>query len=255
MTKVISLFNQAGGVGKSTLTMNLGYHLAQKQHRVLLVDMDPQGSLTLFMGLEPSELKQTVYEMLIDDEGDGDTAPPLHQLHKMTLLPANINLSGAELELVTADARDYRLKDALRDLQPQYDFVLVDCPPSLGILSYISLVASTHVLVPIQTQYKAFCGTELLFKTVARIRKRTNPDLKFAGFLPTMYASQNSQDRRALGAIAEQMSSIGKVFEPIGRSTAFADAVEDHLPLAVFNPKHPALAVLDNIAEYLEKVT
>jgi len=252
MTKIISLFNQAGGVGKSTLTMNLGYHLVQRKHRVLLVDMDPQGSLTLFMGLEPSELEDTVYELLMDE--DDEVKPPLYQVHDMTLLPANINLSGAELELVTADARDFRLRDALEPLLPDYDFILVDCPPSLGILSYIGLVASTHVLVPIQTQYKAFCGTELLFKTVARIRKRTNPHLELAGFVPTMYASQNSQDKRALGAIAEQMSSVAKVFEPISRSTAFADAVEDHVPLAVFSAKHPALAVLDSIADYLESL-
>lgn len=252
MSKIISVFNQSGGVGKSTLTMNLGYHLAKRKHRVLLVDMDPQGSLTLFMGLEPSELPKTVYDLLMSDEED--SSPPIYQLHGMELLPANINLSGAELELVTADARDYRLRDVIESFLAGYDFILIDCPPSLGLLSYISLVASTHVLVPIQTQYKAFCGTELLFKTIARIKKRTNPDLQIAGFIPTMYAAQNSQDKRAMGAIAEQMASIGKVFEPIGRSTTFADAVEDHVPLAVFNAKHPALTVLNRIAKYLEEL-
>lgn len=255
MSKVIAIFNQSGGVGKSTLTMNLGYHLAQRENKVLLVDLDPQGSLSLFMGLEPSELQQTVYDLIMDEEVEEKIAALLHHLHGMDLLPANINLSGAELELVTADARDYRLRDGLDLIRSQYDFILIDCPPSLGILSYISLVAATHILVPIQTQYKSFCGTELLFKTVARIKKRTNPKLKFAGFVPTMYASQNSQDKRALEAIAEQMSDIAKVFEPIVRSTAFADAVEDHVPLAVFNPKHPALSHLNRIAAYLEELS
>ncbi|HEY9750112.1 MAG TPA: ParA family protein [Allocoleopsis sp.] len=250
MSQIIAVFNQAGGVGKSTLTMNLGYQLAQrKKQKVLLIDMDPQGSLTLFMGLEPSELKETIYESLMEDR-------PLepHSLHGMDLVPANINLSGAELELVMADARDFRLQEALKPVRDRYHYILIDCPPSLGLLSYISLVAATHILVPIQTQYKAFCGTELLFKTVARVKKRTNPKLQIAGFVPTMYASQNSQDKRALQAITEQMSPVAKVFEPIVRATALADAAEDHVPLLLYSAKHPALEVLNQIAKHLEKL-
>jgi chromosome partitioning protein len=160
VSRIIALFNQSGGVGKSTLTMNLGYHLQQRQHRVLLVDMDPQGSLTLFMGLEPSELKETIYDSVI-----ADRPLPVHpNIHGMDLVPANIKLSGAELELVMADMRDIRLQDALKPVQEQYDFILIDCPPSLGLLSYISLVSATHVLVPIQTQYKAFAEPNFSFQ-------------------------------------------------------------------------------------------
>ena len=158
MSKVIAVFNQSGGVSKTTLTMNLGYHLAQSQQSVLLVDMDPQASLTTFMGLEPSELGKTVYEAIL-----GEEPLPIHQnIHGIDMAPANINLSGAELELVVADMRDIRLKEALEPVIAQYQFILIDCPPSLGILSYISLVAATHVLIPIQTEYKALKGTELL---------------------------------------------------------------------------------------------
>ncbi len=247
MSQVIALFNQAGGVGKSSVTMNLGYSLVQRDRRVLLVDLDPQSSLTLFMGLEPSELKRTIYESLLEDKPLAIHA----DVYGMDLVPANIRLSGAELELVTADMRDTRLKDALQPVQKNYDFVLIDCPPSLGILSYISLVAANYVLVPIQTQYKAFCGTEMLLSTVARVRSRANRTLKIAGFVPTMYTARNSQDVRALEAIQQQMAEFGKIFAPIVRATAFADAAEAHQPLALYSPRHPSLEILDTIATHL----
>lgn len=247
--KIISLFNQSGGVGKSTLTMNLGYHLSQN-YKVLIIDFDPQGSLTFFMGLEPSELTATIYDSLIDDE-----PLPIHSFNddKLHLVPSNIRLSGAELELVSVDMRDLRLVDTLSTIKDNYDYILIDCPPSLGILSYISLVASTHLLVPIQTQYKSFCGTELLLSTVARVKKRANRDLEVLGFVPTMFAKNNSQDNRAVEAIKEQLTDIATVFDPIPRSTAFADAVENHLPLYQHFPKHPALKPLTEIANYIAK--
>lgn len=249
MPRVISLFNQSGGVGKTTLTMNLGYHLALRSHRVLLMDLDPQSSLTTFMGLEPLEIEKTLYNALLDDE-----PLPIHRdIHGIDLAPANINLSGAELELVTADMREQRMKDAIAPILSQYDYILIDCPPSLGILSYISLVASTHVLIPVQTQYKAFQGTDLLFRTIKRVRTRANRSLQIAGYLPTMFARGNSQDQRILQAILEQFSSVeGVVFPSIPRTTAFADASEQHLPLALYSPKHPVITIFNSVAQILE---
>lgn len=249
LSRVITVFNQSGGVGKSTLAMNLAYHLQERKHSVLLVDMDPQGSLTTFMGLDPTSLKQTVYESVLQ----GKPLPIHSDIHGLSLVPANIRLSAAELELVVADMRDVRLKDALEPVIEQYDFILIDCPPSLGLLSYISLVAATHVLMPIQTQYKAFCGTELLLSTVARVRSRPNRKLGIAGFIPTMYDSRNVQDARTLEAIREQLKKIGEVYPPIPRSTAFADASEDHVPLALHNRKNPAVPILKQIAQSMEK--
>ncbi len=248
MALVITFFNQAGGVGKTTLTMNLGYHLAQRKKRVLLLDMDPQSSLTNFMGLNPKNLSNTLYETIVNEE-------PLaihRQIYGMDLVPTNINLSIAEMQLVGADMRDFRLKDAIEPIAGEYDFILIDCPPSLGLLSYISLVAATHILVPIETHYKAFQGTDLLLQTFARVRKKANRKLRIAGFIPTRYDARNSQDTRTLDAIHQQLSSSGKVFSPISRSTAFADASEQQMPLALYNPKHPSLSVLDEIAQTLE---
>jgi len=250
MGKVIALFNQAGGVGKSTLAMNLGYSLAQRKQRVLLVDMDPQSSLTTFMGLEPGTLERTIYNAIVLEEA----LPIHHQLHGMALVPAQLKLSDAEQELVTAYMRDIRLKDALEPVREQYDFILIDCPPSLGMLSYISLVATDYLLIPIQTQFKAFQGTDMLLQTLQKVKAKPNRNLKIAGFVPTMYDSRNSHDELTLKAIQEQLAPIGKIFPVIPKSTVFADASMDRVPLAVYSPKHPAKKVLDGIAREMEKL-
>ena len=244
--RIIALFNQAGGVAKSTLTMNLGYHLAQQEQRVLLVDMDPQASLTKFMGLIPKELDSTVADAIIEE-----LPLPIHEgIHGMDLAPSNRVLSGAEMQLVNAPLRDFRLKEALEPLLSEYEFILIDCPPSLGLLSFISLVAATHVLVPIETHIKAFEGTDELLQTLNSVKK-ANKKLQIAGFVPTRYAKSNSADVRTLGAIQEQLSSWGKIFPPVPRATAFVDASEEREPLAVYAPKHPAVALLEQIAQSL----
>ncbi|ACK74125.1 Cobyrinic acid ac-diamide synthase (plasmid) [Gloeothece citriformis PCC 7424] len=248
--RTIALFNQAGGVAKTTLTQNLGYHLAKRQHRVLLIDMDPQASLTKFMGLIPKELDKTVADAIIDE-----LPLPIHtNIHSMDLAPSNRILSGAEMQLVNTPLRDFRLKEAIEPVLSEYDFILIDCPPSLGLLSYISLVAATHVLVPIETHLKAFEGTDELLQTLNSVRK-ANKKLSIAGFVPTRYAKSNSADVRALGAISSQLSAWGKIFPPIPRATAFVDASEDRAPLAVYDPKHPAVRLLEQIAQSLEVLT
>ncbi|KAI9129249.1 ParA family protein (plasmid) [Acaryochloris sp. CCMEE 5410] len=251
MTRIITIHNQAGGVMKSTLTMNLGYHLGQRGHSVLLIDMDPQASLTIFMGLEPGDLEQTICDAILD-EG----LLPIHKdIHHVDLIPSNIDLSAAEMQLVSTIMRELRLKTVLESELEHYDFILIDAPPSLGILSVLSLVASTHVLIPIHTQHKSFKGTELLLNSVAAVRKNANRDLKLAGVIPTIYASRNVQDESTLDAIKEQLSAITTVYPPIPRSTAFPDATQKCLPLSLHDPKHPALRVLEDIANGMEKLS
>jgi len=250
VVKIISLFNQSGGVGKTTLTMNLGYQLAQRGHRVLLVDMDPQASLTNFMGVEAYKLSKTVYHAIVHDE-----ELPIHtDLHGLDLAPTNIQLSGAEMELVLAEFREVRLKDALEPVQDRYDFILIDCPPSLAILSYISLVASTHVLVPIQTHYKSLIGCDMLLDTVARVRQRANRKLQIAGFIPTMHEGQTVQGKTSLNTVQNQLSGTATVFPAIPRAIAFADAAQLHEPLALSFPKHPVVDILNQITDALEAV-
>ncbi|MEB3311061.1 MAG: ParA family protein [Snowella sp.] len=250
MTKIIALFNQAGGVGKTTITHNLGYHLSRRGHEVLLIDLDPQSSLTTFVGINPDELEQTPFDALINEE-------PLNVItteQGFDLVPTNITLSVAEIQLVNLDFREIRLKEALLPIQANYDFVLIDCPPSLGLLSYTSLVAATHVLIPIETHFKAFQGTNLLIQTIAKVKKRGNRDLKIAGFIPSRYAPTNSQDKRTLAAIQEQFGQVGQVFEPIPRLTAFVDASEENLPLALYEPKSSAILPLENLTTAIEQL-
>jgi chromosome partitioning protein len=247
VSQIIAIFNQAGGVGKSTLTMNLGYELGQRGHRVLLVDMDPQGSLTLFMGLEPHELEKTIYGSLMDDE-----SLAVHSVHGIDLVPANIDLSGAEIGLVMADMRDTRLKVALQEARKDYDFILIDCPPSLGLLSYLSLVAADQVLVPIQTEFKAFRGTGLLLSTVGRVKKRANAKLKICGFIPTLYDARKSQHKRAYQAIQEQLSEVAPVLAPVSDATAWSDAAEARQPLALYSPNHAALTAFAEVISHVE---
>lgn len=256
MSKILALFNQAGGVAKSTTTLNLGYHLAQRALRVLLIDIDPQASLTSFMGIEPSELETTIYDALVP-KGDEIESLPIHQnIHGMDLLPANIDLANAEQELIFAELRELRLKQILEPVRDNYDFILIDCPPSLGILSHISLVATDYVLVPIQCQFKALKGTDSLLHTVARIRKRLNPKLKIAGFLPTMYQASNSLDNRTLESISEQLADVAKIFPPMPRATAVAEAAEFGKPLALCANKHkPTLELFDQLAIAMEKLS
>lgn len=253
LTKVIALFNQAGGVAKTTVTQNLGYHLSVRHHRVLLVDIDPQASLTTFMGLEPSDLDKTIYDALVSEE---DEPVPIHRdLHGMDLAPANILLANAEQELIFTELREFRLKEVLVPLLDNYDFILIDCPPSLGILSQISLVASTHVLVPIQCQFKALKGTDSLLKTVARVQRKLNKSLLIAGFLPTMYSANNSLDQRTLQSIQEQLSSLAPIFPPLPRATAVAEAAEYGKPLALCPNKNQAvLRIFDEVAQAMESM-
>ncbi|MCC5640282.1 ParA family protein [Nostoc sp. CHAB 5844] len=251
MSKIIALFNQSGGVAKTTLTQNLGYHLVLKKRRVLLVDLDPQSSLTTFMGLEPDELEQTIQQSIVDNK-----PLPIYPelIHGMGLVPADINLAACEMQLAGAIAREYRLKNALATVQDKYDFILIDCPPSLGLLSIISLTAATHILVPIQCQFKSFKGTELLLNTVAQVRGHTNPSLQIAGFVPTMFDSRTAQESRTVKAVQEQLSDIGTVYPPIPKTIAFADASERRVPLILFDKNHPAVSVLQKIANSLDKL-
>jgi len=248
--KIISLFNQAGGTGKTTLTQNLGYHLAKRRHRVLLVDIDPQASLTAFMGIDPFNLEQTIADALLKDI----PIPIHHDIYGVDLVPSNILLSAAEVQLHSAIAREWRLKQALSPIQDSYDFILIDCPPTLGIFSILSLVASTHVLVPIQTHFKAFLGVELLLDSIRQVRERINKELTILGVVPMMHESRTSQGKVILDGIYEQLGPITSIFPAIPRAVTFADASMERKPVAIYEPKHPSVRILESIAQSLEEI-
>jgi chromosome partitioning protein len=248
--RIIALFNQSGGVGKTTLTMNLGYHLAELGRKVLLVDMDPQASLTVFMGVDSYELEATVYDAIVRKQ----PLPVLRGIHRMDLAPANINLSKAEQELAAAVMREQKLKKALEPVLSGYDFLLIDCPPSLGILSIMSLVAATHILIPIQTEFKALNGTRLVLQTFLEVVEAADLDLRIAGFIPTMLDTRTAQGTDSLKVIEQDLPKIGTVHPAIPRVTDFVNASQAHQPFALYSPKHRAVQVLQEIAQYLDNL-
>jgi chromosome partitioning protein len=254
MTKIIATVNQSGGAGKSTLTQNMGYHLAEK-HQVLLIDMDPQASLTAFMGLGKEKItdEQNIYGAITE-------RAPLHiwdnPIHGMHIIPTNIRLAGTEREILqdmTVDNRT-RLKLVLDEVLDKFDYILIDCPPSLGILSIMSLVAATHVVIPLQTQYKCYLGTDQLLQTITRIKKGGHQTLEIACIVPMMYDGRNLQDAGILSEVKKQLEGRIQVTTPIPKSTAFPDAAQAHVPLALYKKNHPAVNIFQEIANYINKV-
>lgn len=258
MSRVIALFNMSGGVAKSTLTVNLGHHLAQdEKKKVLLIDMDPQASLTTFLGFSPFEVEFTVHQGLLSKQ----LQPVSAENVGCDLIAANIYLAQAELQLASELRREYRLADALSKISDPYDVVLIDCPPSLGLLSVNCLVAADYLLIPIQTEYKSVEATINLLQTAYEIAQEVNPNLKVMGAVPTMF-DRTSQSKRALQTITEVFKSLQEnpsfngsvVFDPIPRRTDFANATAAHLPLAKYAPRHKAISPIQNIAKAIEKV-
>lgn len=241
MTEIIALFNQSGGVGKSTLTMNLGYQLSFLSKRVLLIDIDPQASLTIFMGLEPNELERTIYHAIVKEE-----PLPMIDAHGIKLCPSDIVLAGAEYELASDGLRDLRLKNALESVRDDYDFILIDCPPSLGMLTTMTLHCATHILIPAQVEYKCWRATQLVLETVINVRKRSNRKLIIKGFIPTMYTPNLKEHAKGLAAI-QSLSAVAPVFPAIPRRAAFVQASGARQPLAVHSRQCDAVAILDQI--------
>lgn len=258
--KILSIFNQAGGVGKTTLTHNLSYHLAKRNNNVLAIDLDPQASLTVFMGLEPHKLgvEETLYYALIKSALMKSQPPVVKKdINGVDLIPTNIRLANVDQQLTATLEREKLLADVISSIPKKYDFVLIDCPPSLGIASTMALVASTHLLVPIQTQYKAFYGTDSLLNTVGKIQKRLNPNLQIVGFLPTIHAARNNHDHEVLEAMNEQLPDIAPVLPPIPTCTALAEASEQAVPLALSRKagqNRRVVKVFDQLAKMLEKL-
>lgn len=184
MTRIIAIANQKGGVGKTTTTINLGAYLATGKTRVLIVDLDPQGNTSSGLGIETTKLNGDLYDVLIENTPAEAVARPT-AVPNLFVLPSSPVLAAAEVELVAATKREFRLRDAIRDLN--YDFILIDCPPSLGILTVNGLVAADDLIIPVQAEFYALEGLGQLVQTVQRVRKGLNPKLELMGVLVTMH--------------------------------------------------------------------
>jgi chromosome partitioning protein len=223
MGRILALANQKGGVGKTTTAINLGAALAEQGERVLLVDMDPQGALSVGLGLNPMALDQTVYNLLMDPKADVDGAIEQTKLDGLELLPSNIDLAAAEVLLVGEVAREQALARVLRPLRDRYDHVLIDCPPSLGLLTVNALTAADGVLVPLECEYFALRGMALLMDTIEKVRERLNPDLEVVGILATMYDARTVHGREVLARVEDAFGD--RVFRTvITKTIRFAEA-------------------------------
>jgi chromosome partitioning protein len=223
VARIVSLANQKGGVGKTTTTINLGAAMAELGKRVLLVDFDPQGALSVGLGINPMSLDLTVYNLLLDKSVDPEQAILRTEVTGLEILPSNIDLSAAEIVLVSEVAREQALKRALAPVRHNFDYVLIDCPPSLGLLTVNALTASDGVIIPLECEYFALRGMALLMDTVEKVRDRLNPDLRLEGIIPTMYDSRTLHGREVLARVRDAFGPY--LYKTIIRRTIrFAEA-------------------------------
>jgi chromosome partitioning protein len=221
--RIIALANQKGGVGKTTTTISLGAALAEHGRQVLLVDFDPQGALSVGVGAKVNELEQTIYNLILDRAARFEEVVLKTNLDGVSLLPANIDLSAAEVVLVSEVAREHALKRVLTSIKDEYDYLLIDCPPSLGLLTVNALTASDSVLIPLECEFFALRGMGLLVDTIEKVRDRLNPDLEIEGVLATMFDGRTLHSREVIETVREAFGT--KLFtSTIPRTVRFAEA-------------------------------
>ncbi|TPR23435.1 ParA family protein [Apilactobacillus timberlakei] len=235
MGYVISLANQKGGVGKTTTSVNLGADLASNGKKVLLIDADAQGNATSGVGIKKSSIKKDIYDILVNEEDINDAI--LHSVHdNLDVVPATIQLSGADIELTPQMARETRLLNALKVVKDNYDYILVDCPPSLGLITINAFTASDSILIPVQSEYYALEGLSQLLNTVKLVQKHFNPDLKIEGVLLTMYDARTKLGQQVNSEVRNYFGDT--VYQTvITRNVRLSEAPSYGLPIIDYDPK------------------
>ena len=247
MTKIIAIINQKGGVGKSTTAVNLSAALGEMGKQVLLVDLDPQGNATSGLGIEKGQLEHCVYDVLLNDVPIEEVIIP-DVCKRLDLVPATINLAGAEVELVSEMARENRLKDAVGRMRGKYDYVFIDCPPSLGLLTVNALVGADKLIIPIQTEFYALEGVTKLLESMKRVKSRLNPSLDIFGILLTMYDGRTTLSRQVAAEVRNYFGD--QVFETIiPRTVKLSEAPSYGMPITQYDPSGKGAAAYTELAK------
>ncbi|MGX6979286.1 ParA family protein [Vagococcus elongatus] len=235
MARIISVANQKGGVGKTTTTVNLGACLAYYGKRVLIIDIDAQGNATSGMGIRKSDVSKDIYDVLVNEEPVDNV---IHQTTRENLdvVPATIQLAGAEIELTPMMARESRLKTALKDIREEYDYILIDCPPSLGHLTINAFTVSDSILIPVQCEYYALEGLSQLLNTIRLVQKHFNPDLRIEGVLLTMYDARTNLGSEVVEEVRKYFRE--RVYDTIiPRNVRLSEAPSHGLPIIDYDPR------------------
>ncbi len=234
--RVVAMCNQKGGVGKTTSTINLGAALAEYGRKVLLVDFDPQGALSVGLGIAPHQLERTIYNLIMERGTKAEDAVLPTRVEGMDLLPSNIDLSAAEVQLVTEVGREQTLGRTVAPLLDRYDFVLVDCQPSLGLLTVNALTCADGVVIPLECEFFSLRGVALLIDTIEKVRERLNPKLKITGILATMYDPRTLHAREVMSRVVEAFGDT--VFDTvINRTVRFPETTVAGEPITSWAPK------------------
>lgn len=247
VTKIIALANQKGGVGKTTSSVNLSSSLAFLGKKVLLVDIDPQGNASSGVGINKGEIENCIYNVLVDDVPLKDVREHT-ELDNLDVIPATIQLAGAEVELVPAISRELRLKRAIDTIKDEYDYIIIDCPPSLGLLTLNALTASDSVLIPVQCEYYALEGLSQLLNTIRIVQKQLNAELQIEGVLLTMLDARTNLGIQVIEEVKKYFQN--KVFDTIiPRNVRLSEAPSHGKPILLYDPKSKGAEVYLELAK------
>jgi chromosome partitioning protein len=247
MAKIIAIANQKGGVAKTTTTASLGAALNEAGHRTLVVDLDPQASLSFSFGLDPDTLEHTIHDVLLGRVPIGKT---IHQRAEIDIVPSNIDLAGAEAYLLTRTGREFALRTALEDLLPHYAFILLDCPPSLGVLTINGLTAADEVVIPFQCEALSYRGVGQLLETIADVQRLTNRNLNIRGVIATMFDPRTQHSRDVLADVTAR-TGLPVLEPPVRKSVRFAEAPRAAKSILKFAPSHAGAEAYRQIARSL----